>query len=137
VLAARVWRTYLDVRLALRRDALPEAVARLGTSESNRKSRPPALLSRAVDRSLRLGSHRPRCLTRSLVLYRLLRAQGADARLVIGLAHDARVHDAHAWVELGGRDVGPWPGRFGHEELVRYPPDPNQDDSRTPVRGSG
>jgi hypothetical protein len=56
----------------------------------------------------------------ALVLYRLLRAQGDRAELVIGLPSDARTKDAHAWVELDGVDVGPPPGRSGHLELTRY-----------------
>jgi hypothetical protein len=28
--------------------------------------------------------------------------------------------EAHAWVELGGLDLGPAPGRNGHEELARF-----------------
>jgi len=42
------------------------------------------------------------CLTRSLVLVRMLRRRGAAARLCIGvrLVHGAL--DAHAWVELEG-----------------------------------
>jgi len=80
-----------------------------------------ALLSRAVSRGLRIGPWRPRCLLRSLVLYRLLREQGVDAQLVIGLPDRASSPDAHAWVEVDGRDVGPWPGRKGYEELTRYP----------------
>ena len=56
----------------------------------------------------------------SLVLYRLLREQGDDAELVIGLPQTPADKDAHAWVELAGRDVGPPPGRGPHEELARF-----------------
>ena len=55
------------------------------------------------------------------MLYRLLRRQGDPAELVIGLPASPRDKDAHAWVELDGRDVGPFPGRNGHVELARYP----------------
>jgi hypothetical protein len=37
------------------------------------------------------------------------------------LPHHATSHDAHAWVELRGRDVGPLPGGSGYVELTRYP----------------
>jgi hypothetical protein len=121
-LATRIWLTYAAVRLALRRHPLPQAVARLG-ADSGRSAQSTALLSRAVTRALRIGPWRPRCLTRSLVLYRLLRAQGSPAHLVIGLPLSASDWDAHAWVEVDGQDVGPAPGRYGHEELVRYPGD--------------
>ena len=121
VLVARVWRTYALVLLTLRRHPLPRAIARLGVAAPPRREWPVPLLSRAVTRSLRIGPWRPRCLTRSLVLYRLLRAQGSAPYLVIGLPSVAADWDAHAWVELDSRDVGPWPGRGRHEELVRYP----------------
>jgi hypothetical protein len=57
----------------------------------------------------------------SLVLFHLLRRQGDPAELVIGLPHRPTNRNAHAWVELGGRVVGPPPGRLGHEPLARYP----------------
>jgi hypothetical protein len=125
-LTARVWFTYASVRATLVRHPLPEAVARLGAAEGW-SPQPTALLSRAVTRALRIGPWRPRCLTRSMVLYRLLRAQGAPAQLVIGLPSQANSWDAHAWVELSGQDVGPAPGRYGHEELARYPVDTPSD----------
>jgi hypothetical protein len=56
----------------------------------------------------------------ALVFYRLLREQGDPAELVIGLAPDSNDYRAHAWVELGGVDVGPPPGRSGHESLARF-----------------
>ena len=46
-------------------------------------------LSRIVHGTLHLGPFRPRCLVNALVLFRLLRAQGDPAELVIGLPHDA------------------------------------------------
>jgi hypothetical protein len=119
-LAVRIWLTYLEVRWTIWRHDLPRAVDRLGVP-GEREPRPVGLLGRAVSRALRIGPWQPRCLTRSLVLFRLLRAQGSPGELVIGLPEAARSVDAHAWVEIDGRDVGPAPGRFGHQELVRYP----------------
>jgi hypothetical protein len=55
-----------------------------------------------------------------MVLYRLLREQGDDVQLVIGLPLEPRDKDAHAWVEMDGHDVGPPPGRGKHVELARY-----------------
>ena len=104
-LAVRIWVLLARVVVGLRREPLPALVARL---------------SRAVDRSLRVGGRRPRCLVNALVLYRLLREQGDDAELVVGLPARPVDKDAHAWVELGGVDVGPPPGRSGHEELARF-----------------
>src|SRR5215216_7015133 len=110
-LAMRVWRTYARVRIGLRRAPLPAFVRELGRTAAAVDQHPPALLSLAVHRSLHLGPLRPRCLTSALVLYRLLREQGDPAEVVIGLPRDAQDHAAHAWVELGDRDVGPPPGR--------------------------
>lgn len=41
------------------------------------------------------------CLTRSLVLYAMLRQHGYDPRFAVGVAGSARQFDAHAWVTLG------------------------------------
>jgi hypothetical protein len=119
-LALRIWALYPRVLVGLRREQLPAFVARFGQTAGRRASQSPARLSRAVDRSLRVGARTPRCLVSSLVLYRLLREQGDEAELVIGLPQTPADKDAHAWVELAGRDVGPPPGRGTHEELARF-----------------
>jgi Transglutaminase-like superfamily len=62
----------------------------------------------------------PRCLYNAIVLYGLLRRQGDGAQVVIGLPTAPVDKDAHAWVEVDGRDVGPPPGQAHHEELARY-----------------
>lgn len=121
-LLSRVWGTAARVQIDLWRHPLPEVVAALG-APAGRPRTPTALLSRAVTRGLRIGPWHPRCLLRSLVLYRLLRAQGDAAELVIGLPHRPTTKDAHAWVELVGRDIGPAPGGRGYQELTRYPRD--------------
>lgn len=45
------------------------------------------------------------CLTRSLVLYAMLRQHGHRPALHVGVEGDARAFAAHAWVTLGGRPV--------------------------------
>lgn len=120
-IAARIWSSALLVSAMLRTHTVADVVERLGRSRRSAAVVPPARLSRAVDRTLQVGPWQPRCLIRSLVLYRLLAAQGERPHLVIGLPVDAIDHTAHAWVELAGRDVGPAPGRGGHVELARYP----------------
>jgi hypothetical protein len=80
----------------------------------------PARLGRAVWRSLSIAGYQPRCLTSSLILYRLLIEQGQLGELVLGLPHEPLDNKAHAWIEIGGTDVGPPPGKQGHEELARY-----------------
>jgi hypothetical protein len=124
----RVWTTAAMIWIQLRRGSLPDLVARLGPADGHRRT-PPTLLSRAVSRGLRLGPWQPRCLVRALVLYRLLRAQGDRPTLVIGLHEERPTHEAHAWVELGGRDIGPAPGAFGHRALARYPLDAGDRDA--------
>jgi hypothetical protein len=120
-LALRVLRSYLRIRPRVHREPLPPFVASLGRP-AHRTDRwhPPPRLSRAVYRTLRLGPRQPTCLVNALVLYRLLREQGDQAELVIGLPADAADKDAHAWVELDGVDVGPPPGRSGHAEMGRF-----------------
>jgi hypothetical protein len=122
-LAVRVWVRFGLVTVDLRRKALPALVEDLADTGGWRAPAPysPATLSNAVHRSLHLGSRRPRCLVNALVLFRLLREQGEPAELLIGLPPDAASQEAHAWVELHGRDVGPPPGRYGHEEMARLP----------------
>jgi hypothetical protein len=119
-LAARIWFSFLAVRVRLRREPLPAIVARLGKVERPSRPHSPARLSRAVDKSLRLGPRRPTCLVSALVLFRLLREQGEAAELVIGLPSDATNEAAHAWVEINGADIGPPPGRGNHSALARF-----------------
>jgi hypothetical protein len=122
VLLVRLWITFAQVRFELRRRPLAGVVARLSSQPVRAPLyHDPIRLSRAITRGLRIGPWQPRCLIRSLVLYRLLRAQGDPAELVIGLPGRAMNADAHAWIELFGHDVGPLPGRRHHAELVRYP----------------
>ncbi len=121
VLVLRAWMWLVVVALGVRLQPLPRLVARL--------DRPPAgpsgqiqarRLGRIVFRVLRIGPRRARCLLLSLVLFRLLREQGTAAEVVIGLPQSPQNKNAHAWVEVGGFDVGPPPGRGDNIELVRY-----------------
>jgi hypothetical protein len=120
-LAVRVWFWIAAVQVLLRRHTLPEAVERLATFSRTRPGLTPAQMSRRVARVLEIGPFRPRCLIRSLVLFRLLRGHDHAADLVIGLPSRPTGKDAHAWVELDGADLGPPPGKGTHVELARYP----------------
>jgi hypothetical protein len=109
------------VRARLRGRDLPGVVSSLSSVDRPRPARArPVRLGRIVARTLSLGPWRARCLHTSLILFRLLREQGEHPELVIGLKETPREKDAHAWVELDGRDVGPPPGRGRHAELARY-----------------
>ena len=120
-LALRIWLTFVLVQTGLRRRPLPDLVTGLGRPRRTRcYGVPSPRLGIIVVRALRIGRRRARCLTGSLVLYRLLRYQGLPAELVIGLPERPRDRQAHAWVEVRGVDVGPPPGRSGHIELARY-----------------
>ena len=124
-LGARIWWTFVTVTRVERRHPLPQAVARLGVASGRARIRvEPRRLGRIVGRVLRIGWWRPRCLFSALVLYRLLREQGDQAELVIGMPLDRRSKDAHAWVEVGRVDAGPPPGGRGRLPLARYPLDP-------------
>jgi hypothetical protein len=119
--AARVWYWFAVISLSVKRHPLPELVERLQWRSRSAAPRiEPVRLGRIVQRALRFGRFQPRCVFTALILYRLLQEQGDAAQLVIGLPQEGRTKDAHAWIELGGVDVGPPPGRGHHQELARY-----------------
>jgi hypothetical protein len=119
-LLARIWVAYSRIVLMSRRP-LPDQLKALQVRPA-RSPRPvaPGQLARAIHRGLRVGPIAPRCLPKALVMFEILREQGDAPELVIGLPVEPRDHAAHAWVELDSVDVGPPPGRAGHDELVRY-----------------
>ena len=120
-LAARVLLWFAAVRATVHRAPLPALVRRLRpTGPWTAQRHDPAHLARAVDRTLRVGRRRSTCLVNALVLFRLLRAQDDPAVLVVGLPMEPTAKEAHAWVELEGRDVGPPPGKGGHVEFARF-----------------
>ena len=61
-------------------------------------------LARRVDRWMARGRAlwRPTCLSRTLVLYTMLRQHGYSPQLHIGAAGSAHLFRVHAWVSLGG-----------------------------------
>jgi hypothetical protein len=63
----------------------------------------PAALARRVDRWLAKGRAlwRPTCLTRTIVLYTMLRQHGHAPRFHIGTSGPADRFHAHAWISLG------------------------------------
>lgn len=103
---------------------LPDLVNNLadGSGRPRPPQRNPKRQGVAIYKALRIGRWQPRCLTLSLVHFSMLSEQGLHPVLVIGLPAEAANHDAHAWVEVDGHDVGPPPGHRGEVELARYPP---------------
>lgn len=64
--------------------------------------RPVAATARMVDVAAHRGAPRGTCLTRSLTLWWLLRWQGVDSDLRIGVRRSDRKFEAHAWLERDG-----------------------------------
>jgi Transglutaminase-like superfamily len=120
-LSARAIVLFVVIWVRVRRRPLPDVIAGLARVNRVRPARAgPVRMGLIVSRALRVGSYQARCLYTSLVLFRLLREQGVEADIVIGLPREPRDKDAHAWIEIDGRDVGPPPGRARHVELARY-----------------
>lgn len=121
-LAMRLWWWSFGARMALRRRPVADIVASYVPGPARRQPLPPRRAGWLVGRALNPPFVRTRCIVGALVLCRLLRQQGTEAVLVIGLPEQRPSKDAHAWVEVEGIDVGPPPGRARHRELVRYGP---------------
>ncbi|HJU66990.1 MAG TPA: lasso peptide biosynthesis B2 protein [Gemmatimonadaceae bacterium] len=82
-----------------------------------------AALARRVDRWLAWGRGlwRPTCLTRTVVLYAMLRQHGHRPRLHIGTTGPAQEFRAHAWLSLGDLPVGePDPALGGYRTLLTH-----------------
>src|SRR5690606_22433494 len=63
----------------------------------------------------------PRCLSKALTGYELLRERGVDVRCVIGGRRGAPGFEAHAWLEIDGRVAlgGPVDG---YQQIWHWPP---------------
>ncbi|HEX4465558.1 MAG TPA: lasso peptide biosynthesis B2 protein [Solirubrobacteraceae bacterium] len=129
VLLVEIVLAYVCVRRAIRGEPITDALTRIREAPRTRPAparspadRPPASaeevvlarhLASAVARTLALLPGDTRCLSRSLVLSRLLARRGIPAVLVIG-ARSAPAFSAHAWVEHAGRAIlPPGDGSFG------------------------
>jgi hypothetical protein len=60
---------------------------------------------RMTDAASRYGIIRGNCLSKSIVLWQLLRREGLDPILCVGGRKEGRRFEAHAWIELDGRAV--------------------------------
>jgi Transglutaminase-like superfamily len=110
-LASEIVATYAQARRELRRAPIESVIAALRAEPALAPLADPAdgleearRLGWVVARTLRPLPGDTRCLTRSLVLTRLLARRGIPAKLVIG-ARPAPEFQAHAWVECEGEPV--------------------------------
>lgn len=80
----------------------------------------PSVLAQRVRRWLAAGRGpwRSTCLTRSAVLYAMLRQHGHDPEFFVGVAGRASRFDAHAWVAVGGHPVDQPDGVIGGYRLL-------------------
>jgi hypothetical protein len=121
VLAIEIVATYAQARWWLRRPDITEtaALARLGATQDNHSapawsdaaahpSREEALLGlrlgNVIQRVFRLLPGDTRCLTRSIVLMRMLARRHVETTLIIGV-RAAPSFGAHAWIEHQGRPL--------------------------------
>ena len=119
-LAAEILVSYLVARRAVAHAPLAAVLTGWREAGGSRGAGDPLLeacrLARAVSRTLRLMPGDTRCLTRSLVLARLLTRRGIPSKLVIGACTEPEFL-AHAWVEHAGQPLL-WPGDRSLARLV-------------------
>lgn len=88
------------------------------------QSASPEATYRSVDLAARhIPFHRPTCLSRSLVLWHLLRRRGSPAEIRIGVQTADGQFRAHAWVEWDGKVINDAPDialRFSPIDLSAY-----------------
>lgn len=109
-LAKEITTTYVWARRQIKRTSVDRAASRAregraAVPRDDRSSFDYAVawrLSRIIERRLSQLPGDTRCLTRSVVLVRMLARRGMDATLVIG-ARSQPEFTAHAWVELDGK----------------------------------
>lgn len=63
-------------------------------------------IARMVAIAGRRGPFPAPCLPRALLISWLLRREGIESALRVGVARDGKPFRAHAWVEVGGRPLG-------------------------------
>jgi hypothetical protein len=100
--------TAIAVPAVLRLRPLPVVLAFCdGIPVRAARPQPPRMLARRVQRWLGYG-HGPwksTCLTRSLVLYAMLRQHGHTPRFAVGVLGSEQSFEAHAWVSIEGVPV--------------------------------
>ena len=84
-------------------------VERLASERRRRAAGDPGGAARTawlVETAARCCLPTPTCLAKSLVLFLVLRRRGLPAELVIGVTKARGPLEGHAWVRLGGANVG-------------------------------
>ena len=103
----RAWTYLLIADCALFVLPVPRVAALLRLFQGRqREGIPAARLARLVESASRHHLRPMTCLTRSLALQALLRRQGIEADLRIGVRREDGLLHAHAWVEHAGVPVG-------------------------------
>ena len=87
-----------------------------------------ALTARMVRAAMRHGPGHPSCLEESLAVWFLLGREGIVAQVRVGVRHDAKKFEAHAWVEYQGTALNEAEGLHQHfkafeEALSATPPE--------------
>jgi hypothetical protein len=122
-LAGEIIASYILVRRRLRKLEFPQAVASIRgvTTVPETSSSEAALLGVRlgfiIERVFRIIPGDTRCLTRSLVLLRMLSRRGIAASVVLGVRTSPEF-GAHAWVEHAGQPLLPPIESSGQQLLV-------------------
>ncbi len=112
----------LAAGVGLRLMALPRLTAFIARcAEDRRLRRLPLLhsqyevtrLATLADMAARVTHGQGSCLTRSLLLFWLLKARGEPVELLIGVNKETAALQAHAWIETQGRVLGDSPANTG------------------------
>ena len=111
-LIVEIMTCYVQARRWLRSMTIEEVAAAARAENREKLDGPPPMdsmrlayrLGRLVERGLDRLPGDTRCLTRSLVLLRLLARRGIPATMVIGVRTDPGFR-AHAWIECGGHPM--------------------------------
>ncbi|MDC0948269.1 lasso peptide biosynthesis B2 protein [Gammaproteobacteria bacterium] len=107
----KAWRLIAWVRRSLRRTGTAATIRGLEAKTMSHPALSASQLATAVNRAARLYPGTT-CLPHALVLAHLLQSAGIDHRFRIGVQRDGTRLAAHAWVEQGGKVLGP-PGEVG------------------------
>ena len=102
-LLVRGWWQLLLVDVALRVVPLTWVLPWGAAANPRTSPVPPERVAWLLDVARRYSPARASCLNDSIVLVRLLRAEGIDARLTVGVARGDETLRAHAWVEHRGQ----------------------------------